>query len=274
MTTVTVILSVFIILAIIYIFVLLRPEKRKLESFFCRPYAHRGLHDREVPENSLAAFRAAAEAGYGIELDLQLSSDGEVMVMHDYSLKRMTGEDVKLSDLTCAELKKLSLSGTSEKIPTLHEVLEEINGRVPLLIELKGESTDISLCPAADAVLSGYSGGYIVESFNPMMLAWYKKKRPDIPRGVLITDICRENGLSIINFALSGMFTNILSRPNFIAYDLRRRNLLPIWICKKVFAIPRFGWTVKTEEAFEISKSERAFPIFEEIKPDKECVKL
>lgn len=256
-----------ILLAIIYIFVFLRPEKRGLDKFYLRPYAHRGLHGEGIPENSMAAFRAAVKAGYGIELDLQLSADGEVMVMHDYSTLRMTGADKRLSELTFCELRSLKLSGTNETIPTLREVLDEVDGRVPLLIELKGESTDVSLCPAANAVLGEYNGGYVIESFNPMMLMWYRKNRPDIMRGVLITNICRENGVSVLNVALSAMLTNIISRPNFIAYDLRRRHFLPIWLCKVLFGIPRFGWTVKSEDAVKIAKSEKALPIFENIDP-------
>lgn len=148
------------------------------------------------------AFRRAVENGYGIELDLQLSVDGEVMVMHDYNLRRMTGCDKILKELTAAELQKLHLNGTEERVPTLKEVLDIVKGKVPLLIELKGESTDVSLCPKANEILKDYSGKYIIESFNPLMLNWYRKNRPDVVRGILITNICNEKKYTPSNFVL------------------------------------------------------------------------
>lgn len=171
-------LIVIAVIILLYVFVLLRPQRREIDRFCLRPYAHRGQHDENLPENSLAAFRRAVENGYGIELDLQLSSDGEVMVMHDYNLERMTGCDKMLKELTAAELQKLHLNGTEERVPTLKEVLDIVKGKVPLLIELKGESTDVSLCPKANEILKDYGGKYIIESFNPLMLSWYRKNRP------------------------------------------------------------------------------------------------
>ena len=124
-------LIVIAVIILLYVFVLLRPQRREIDRFCLRPYAHRGQHDENLPENSLAAFRRAVENGYGIELDLQLSSDGEVMVMHDYNLERMTGCDKMLKELTAAELQKLHLNGTEERVPTLKEVLDIVKRKSP-----------------------------------------------------------------------------------------------------------------------------------------------
>ena len=145
-------LPLIFVLILVYLLVFFRPRGRKpADERLLRPYAHRGLHGDGVPENSLEAFRLACEAGYGIELDVQTARDGTVVVFHDYNLSRMTGKDALLSELDLSELKSLRLYGTQESIPTLREVLDLVDGRVPILVELKGESLDTSLCaPVAE----------------------------------------------------------------------------------------------------------------------------
>ena len=152
-----------IILAALYIasictYISRRRRRKFADSSLICPYAHRGLHGEGVPENSLAAFKKAVENGHGIELDLQLSADGEVMVFHDYTLKRMTGEAGLLSEKTAEELRSLRLAGTDEHIPTLREVLELVDGQVPLLVELKGENLSAALPPKADEIRSSLRG--------------------------------------------------------------------------------------------------------------------
>ena len=146
-----------ILLFSIYVIILACPKAKEPDdkALICK-YAHRGLHKDGVPENSLAAFSLACEKGFAMELDVHLSKDKEVMVFHDGSLKRMTGCDKGIHELTYAELSELRLAGTDEKIPTLREVLELVGGKVPLLIELKGESTDTSLCPEVAKLLREY----------------------------------------------------------------------------------------------------------------------
>ena len=263
-----IIFSVILLLIALYLFVFIRPgRKREFDIFYLTKYAHRGLHDSENPENSLAAFKAAVENGYGIELDLQLSSEGEVMVFHDYSLERMTGRKNKLSELTSAELRELKLGGSEEKIPYLREVLETVDGRVPILIEMKGESFSAAVCEKANEILKNYSGGYVIESFNPILVKWYKDNRPDIRRGLLITDIVKTNGFSVLNLLLSGMTLNCISKPDFIAYDIEKRIALPIFLCTRLYGNQRFTWTIRTDKQFEEAKEERACPIFEDIIP-------
>ena len=143
-----IIVSLLAILAAIYFLILVRPTKKtKPQEELLRDYAHRGLHNgKDAPENSLAAFEAACQKGYGIELDVQLSRDGTVMVFHDYTLVRMTGCDKKLCELDAEELTALTLGESDQTIPTFAEVLSLVDGRVPLLVELKGESFDTALC--------------------------------------------------------------------------------------------------------------------------------
>jgi len=166
-------------------------------SFLSHPIAHRALHDRSEgrPENSRAAVKAAVERGYGIEIDLQPSSDGVPMVFHDSTLMRLTGEEGHVRDRTAAELGRLPLLGGSETIPTLQEVLDLIGGRVPLLAEIKDQDgqmgSDVGrLEEAAAALLRRYDGPLAVMSFNPHSVAAMAELAPDLPRG-LTTDAFR-----------------------------------------------------------------------------------
>jgi glycerophosphoryl diester phosphodiesterase len=160
-------------------------------AFLKAPIAHRALHDlgRGRPENSRAAIRAAIAAGYGIEIDLQLSRDGVPMVFHDETLERLTPRDGWLCDLSAAELAEIPLKGGDETIPTLADILSLVAGGVPLLIELKDQTlrmaeTDGRLEQATAAALAGYDGPVALMSFNPHMIARMATLCPAIPRGL------------------------------------------------------------------------------------------
>ena len=268
------VIAVLLILFILYALFFVRP-RLSMRDFFSKneaelftDYAHRGLHGGKIPENSLAAFAKAAEYGHGIELDLQLSADGRVMVFHDYSLARMTGCDKKLTELTADELRKLRLADTDEKIPFFTEVLELIGGRVPMLIELKGESTDTSVAKAAFELLKDYGGRYSIESFNPFLLRWVKKNKPSVMRGILVTNVSKEKKKhDPLNFSLGNMLTNCLARPDFIAYDVRYDSLA-VDLCTKFYGAPAFAWTVRDEDAYYKAREYGAYVIFEHIRPE------
>lgn len=235
-------------------------------------YAHRGLHGAGVPENSLMAFTAAAEKGYGIELDLQLSRDGKVMVFHDENLFRMTGRNQRLSELDAEELRALRLSETQERIPYFTEVLALVAGKVPLLIELKGTSaTDMRLCEKAEEVLRTYDGPWCVESFNPMQLRWWKKHRPDVVRGQLVTNLIKnKDGTSSKNprdYLLTALLLNVCSRPDFIAADGRMKNP-SVTLCEKLFSADRFVWTPKGNALRQELLERKQYPIFEYLPED------
>lgn len=271
MLTIKIILIVIFIIFAVYIFELVRPSHKKTaDARLNTDYAHRGLYGSGIPENSLAAFERAAASGFGIELDLQLSRDSEVMVFHDYSLERMTGRKAKISELTASELSALRLAGTSETIPRLCEVLKLVNGRVPLLIELKGESVGTSLCSKADEILSNYGGAYCIESFNPILLGWYAKHRPEVYRGILYTNVCAGGRKPTLkNLLLSCMAFNIIAKPQFIAYYEKYRTSFPVAVCIRLFNAAKFTWTVRSIESYNEAKASGANTIFEGFIPSK-----
>ncbi|MGZ8310891.1 MAG: glycerophosphodiester phosphodiesterase family protein [Allosphingosinicella sp.] len=182
-----------------------------------RPFAHRGLHGFGVVENSPAAFRGAIDGGFGIELDVQASRDGRAMVFHDYELDRLAEAGGRLAERSAAELAAVRLKGSSETIPSLAEVLELIDGRAGLLIEVKspGRRVDALSRSVADA-LSGYDGPVAVMSFNPEVPRWFSRHAPDVLRGLVVTEKGRRwRGTIARHFALWR------SRAQFLAYDIR-----------------------------------------------------
>lgn len=168
---------------------------RLAPGFYARPFTHRGLHDQSngIPENSRAAFEAAISAGYGIELDLQLSADGVAMVFHDYALDRLTEDLGPVRLRTAAELGAIPLKGGDEGISTLSEVLSLVGGRAPILIEIKDQDGALGpdvgrLEEAVAGALRDYHGPVAVMSFNPHSIAEMKRLAPEIPRGLTTCD--------------------------------------------------------------------------------------
>lgn len=255
------------LLLLIYLLILIRPRAKAPEdkSLLC-DYAHRGLHGNGVPENSLEAFDLACKSGYGIELDVQLSKDGEVMVFHDSTLDRMTGVEKKVCELDAAELCDLKLENTDEKIPTFKEVLKLVDGRTPILVELKGETTDTTLCPKVAELLKEYKGSYCVESFNPYLIGQMKKLLPDSYRGLLYTNVIRDKKkVTPLNLIVTVMGLNFIGKPNFIAYNELDRNALPVKISTRLYKAPRVVWTVKSRESLGLAHTLGETPIFEKI---------
>jgi len=159
-------------------------------GFLTRPIAHRALHDASRPENSLSAVRAAVEAGYGIEIDVQPSADGVAMVFHDETLNRMTALTGPITSRTADELKTIPLQDTPNTIPTLSDVLTAVGGRVPLVIEIKDQSGTLgpkvgTLEDAVARQIEGYAGPLAVMSFNPFSVAQMLDLAPDVPRGLV-----------------------------------------------------------------------------------------
>ena len=232
------------------------------------PYAHRGLHGNGIPENSLGAFRAAVEGGFGIELDVQLSADGEVMVFHDESLLRVTGVDASLYSKTREELSSLCLAGTEEKIPTLREVLAVVDGKVPLLVEIKSDHAVLDVCAKAAEILDGYKGAYMVESFHPLAVNWFRKNRPAVVRGQLSANLFWHGKRIFPMFVVENMLLNFLARPDFIAYDYHYKNSYSFALCRFFHRPYTVSWTVKDVDALE---SSRRFDgvIFEDLTKDE-----
>lgn len=231
---------------------LTKPGTRKcgLERFTKTKFAHRGLHNDERAENSISAFRAAVEAGYGIELDVRLSRDGELVVFHDPTLKRMTGIEGKVIDYTKDELATFKLGGTEDTVPTFAEVLKIVDGKVPLLVEIKMQGDEKGIAEKLAEVIADYKGEYIVESFNPLALRTFKKLMPKIPIGILSMQYGKNEEFrgKLLYFLLENLALNFLMRPDFIAYEKNgSRNPILRYI-RKTYETPLFAWTVRSPE--------------------------
>ena len=219
---------------------------RKLKGIF---YAHRGLHDPEkgVPENSMAAFAAAVEKGYGIELDVQLTKDRIPVVFHDFSLKRVCSAEGRVKDYTFEELQQFAIAGTKQRIPRFADVLRLVDGAVPLLVELKCPDLGCDVCRYADQELQKYNGSYTIESFSPLALLWYRLHRPEVLRGQLAMNYQRQEGhYGLERVASRHLLYNFFSKPDFIAYDIRDRRALSKTICRNLFHCPCAAWTVRS----------------------------
>ena len=233
-------------------------------------YAHRGLHNDQLPENSMAAFKAALEHGYGIELDLHLLRDGNLAVMHDSALKRTTGADGIIEDLTTAELKNYRLNGTEETIPTFQQVLELYDGKAPMVIELKPvKGNHAALTAKTVEMMAGYKGLYCMESFDPRVVFWLKKNRPDICRGQLTENHFAAKGKipAMLKFALTHQLLNFLTMPDFVAYKFADRKTVSNFLVRKLWGIQGVTWTLKTMEEYNTAVKEGWIPIFEDFKP-------
>ena len=242
---------------LLYLFLIFPSRKSKLSAEFTTcPIAHRGVHSENCPENSLSAFEGALRAGLPSEFDVRLTRDKVPVVFHDKDLKRMCGFDVNVATVTYEELRKYPLSGSGECIPTLSQVLSAVEGKVPLLIELKGEDrSDIAL-RVAD-VIRDYKGTLAVESFNPYHLMRMRRLMPNVPLGLLSGRRIGKTPFTVLfGYVAMHMLTNFLFRPDFIAFRYTDRLPLGVRICRKI-STPIIGWTCGGEAAY--SENRRNF---------------
>ena len=228
------------------------------DLLFAPPVAHRGLWTPDgAPENSLGAFQAACAAGYGIELDVQLSSDGEAMVFHDSKLQRMCGVEGRLSDHTKADLQALRLKGTDETIPTLAEALVEVGHRALVHIELKTPYGEVGpLERRVSEVLIDHNGPICVIGFNPYSHAWFADHHPQILRG-LDSYSYKDNAdpkLGAEQKASFGRLEHVkIARPHFLALGV---DMLPNEraAAYRTAGMPIVAWTVRSAEHWEVLK--------------------
>lgn len=258
---------VFLIVTVLF---LIFPSKFNGKSIFVKSkfIAHRGLHSESVPENSLKSFIEACKSGYIIENDIHITKDDQVVVFHDDNLKRMCGVDKKIEDLTLKEIKEYNLLNTNEKIPTLKECLDTVDGKVPLLIEFKclDTKTGNRLCVEANKILSKYNGEYAIQSFYPFVLNWYKNNRPDVMRGQLASAFYKEN---LSKKLLGAMLFNFLARPHFVSYEYKYKNNFFLRLCILLGAYP-VAWTYRKQEDIDLTKDVFKNFIFENFIPKKE----
>ena len=252
-----------------------RPEEMK--DISCRYIAHRGLHDGNtgpLPENSMAAYKKAVEMGYGIELDVRESADGELICMHDRNLKRACGVDVNADALKLSELQELKLFSSEERIPLFKDVLAMVDGRVPIVMEVKAETIKMakSVSEKTAKLLDSYEGPICMESFHPVAVRWYRKNRPDTLRGQL-SEKFSEVALPLKPgaFAFSCCVTNFITKPDFIAYNVLHRDLLRFRLMRSKYHAVCAAWIVDSEE--QLRQASRAFDIyiFEGFEPKVRC---
>lgn len=263
-----IVLIVLVVLVLLYLFLIAprmfhKPDMSVMEGHH---YAHRGYFDNEspAPENSLAAFQAAIDAGYGIELDVQMSADGVPMVFHDADLERMCGVSGKIWEYTCAELQAMSLMGTEETIPTFAEVLALIDGQVPVIVEYKLDRVNTDVCAAGNALLQEYDGVYCIQCFHPLALMWYKKNAPEVIRGQLSQSFWEDEKYhgDALYALLSYMIENVATRPDYIAYQFDDADNLSFRLCRAMGA-GTAGWTLRSPEDYEVAKDEFDLFIFD-----------
>lgn len=234
--------------------------------------AHRGLHDKNIPENSMAAFERAIKCGYAIELDVQKTSDNQLVIFHDESLYRMCGVKKKITECTFTELGGLVLKESSEGIPKLIDVLNLVQGAVPLLIEIKPEGDWKKTTTLLAKIMEKYHGEFWVESFHPLALRLYRKLSPNTIIGQLANDLFQaKNPHSFVEkFLLSNLLLNWLSKPDFVAYNYKYRKKIAFRICQKSKHMKTAAWTVKNQVTLDVLKNEFDIFIFEGFMPKQQ----
>lgn len=238
-----------------------------LDALLNTPIAHRGLFNNSagIPENSMLAFQMAIIKGYPIEFDVRMTHDGRLVVFHDASLRRMTGEKGTLYGLSASGLQKVRLLGTDQRIPYLEDLLDMNAGRVPLLIEVKSRRRPGRLEQKLLNMLIGYRGEYAVESFNPLSVKWFKENAPGILRGQL-SGAVGGGRLLYKRALLRGALFHRLNKPDFIAYDIRYLPARSVARLREK-GFPIIGYTAKSKLEYERALQYCDSVIFEGFEP-------
>ncbi len=232
------------------------------------PIAHRGLHGDGRPENSLPAFEAAAAAGFAIELDVRLTADRRLVVIHEPDTGRMTGRKLRISDTSYAELTQMKLAGSEHTVPLFSDVLAMVAGRVPILIEVKTGSDPRLLGPVLCRILAGYGGEVAVASFDPRVVGWLRQHAPNIPRGQHAGSMPEKRTIPAgLRQLLRIMPLNYLTRPQFIVFDVRDfpDRALAWWA--KQLGVPVVLWTIRVDNTLKQARAHGHNIIFEHITP-------
>ncbi len=275
MTCIFCLLLTLLLLFLLYV-QLIRPNlpRRDISGLSGYDYAHRGLWNADRPENGMAAFRAAVEHGFGIELDVHLTQDGHLVVHHDFSLKRICGEDIKIEDHDLSRIRQCRLGRTTEPVPTFDEVLALVNGRVPLIIELKVAGNAAALSAAVYQRMQRYHGPWCMESFHPAAPFWFRKHAPEVIRGQLTYNHVgfpdRKPMKRLLDALVASMLSNVLSRPDFIAYEASTESprSLPMNLLRRMR--PHLVcWTIRSQEDMNQCRSRYDLQIFEGFVPHK-----
>ncbi|GLK71784.1 glycerophosphodiester phosphodiesterase [Ancylobacter dichloromethanicus] len=239
-----------------------------------RPIAHRALHDaaRGVIENTPSAVDAALARDYAIEVDIQLSADGEAVVFHDDTLERLTLAEGPAKALTAAQLKAIELRGTADRMMTLAELLARVGGRVPLIIELKSHfDGETAIAARAATVLSGYGGPAALMSFDPALVAALRSLAPHIPRGITMEHRYDDPEWDILSAGTKHDWGNLLhlpqTRPDFIAHYVKELPSAAVDLARRRAPMPLLAWTVRTPQDRAVADCHADQMIFEGFLP-------
>jgi glycerophosphoryl diester phosphodiesterase len=245
-----------------------------LDWLTARPVAHRGLHDAAhgIIENTAGAVRAAVAAGYGIEVDLQISADGEAMVHHDAELGRLTEGKDRLDQLSAAALKRVAFRGSDEHMITLGELCDLVGGRVPMLLELKsGFDGDERLPRRVSAVLAAYDGPVAAMSFDPMQVSWLRQKAPRLPRGIVAAKYRPhpywDQMSGWLRHGMGSLLPALTARPHFVAYAFANLPALAPWLARHVSCLPLLTWVVRSDAERQRALRSADQIIFEGFRP-------
>ena len=252
-----------------------RPVASTLDWLTARPIAHRGLHDAAlgVIENTAGAVRAAMAAGYGIEVDLQISADGEAMVHHDAVLGRLTEGDGRLDQLSAAALKRIVFRGSAERMMTLGELCDLVGGRVAIVPELKCRfDGDARLPLRVAAVVAGYGGPVAAMSFDPVQLKMLRQKAPRLPRGIIAAKYRPhpywDQMPRRLRYTMGSLLPALPAQPQFVAYALEDLPALAPFVARHVLCLPLLGWVVRTETDRQRAARFADQMIFEGFRPE------
>jgi glycerophosphoryl diester phosphodiesterase len=241
-----------------------------LDWLIARPLAHRGLHDDQkgIIENTCSAFAAAIAARYGIECDLQISSDGEAMVYHDDTLGRLTETSGRLDAMTAAELKRVTFRATRDHMMTLGELCDFVAGRAALLIELKSpRAGDRRLAARAAKVLFSYAGQAAVMSFEPAQIVDLRRIAPRLPRGMAMRKHAWSRAFAAPRRSMPALAHGLTARPQFVAYSVSDLPALLPTLMRSVFGLPLLAWTVRSADDRETAARYADQMIFEGFRP-------
>lgn len=262
-------LTTALVLVPLYLFLICPgfSHRKEMRPFLGTKWAHRGYHDMKqlIPENSIPAFKRAVANRYGIELDVHLTKDKKVVVFHDDTLRRMCGNDNTVESMTYEHLQEFYLCGTSEKIPLFCEVLRCVNGRVPLLIEIKLPFRDTELCRHVYEELEHYCGPWLIQSFNTLAVRWFKQYAPDVLRGQLASRLTKSDRTPhyFFRFCAQHLLTNCLCRPDFVSYKFQDRDNLGLFLNRRLFGSPTAAWTLRKPADLKTAQQEFDMYIFE-----------
>jgi glycerophosphoryl diester phosphodiesterase len=239
-----------------------------------KPIAHRGLHDagNGIVENTAGAVQAALAAGYGVEVDLQISADGEAMVYHDAVLGRITEGESRLDQLTSAQLKRVKFRESGERMLTLAELCDLIGGCTVLLPELKSRfDGDDRLAARVAALLSGYKGPVAPMSFDPVQLQILRQKAPKLPRGIVAARYKPhpywDQMPPRLRYGMGSLLPSAPARPQFVAYMNDNLPALAPWLARHILCLPLIAWVVRTQAQRQLAARYADQVIFEGFRP-------